>query len=547
MAEVAATPSWHRPLSGLSSALLSVWMGGPHDPWHNDVWMVGADKADGTGPIVIHGTTTYRRVDLRPVDPEGGHLWWVFGPDADSVWMVGERGRAFRYDRKSGTASRVETGTDATLYGIWGADGNELWAVGGYVFPRVGPPTLLRLGPGGGAVVAELPAGVIAQGTFFKVWGTARDDVWVVGELGMVLRYDGSVWSRVELPSTPRLVTIHGRSKDDLVVVGGVSQALILEGGAAGFVDRSPGPYAILSGVFVGPDGESWAAGMLGQVMRRSGPGAGWAAVSGVPVMKDWHAVWRDHRGDWWFVGGNLLSAARFDDGTVLRFGPPRTDGPSGPLIGLEPDPADDGPMPEAVEGAEAVEVVEVVEEWSDVVEPPEMVDTVDGLADGAEVAEDAILADLPSEVDGVVEPEPFEVGEMDPQTGEFVPFANGHELPLIHGPQGGFHVEAVFRFEYDSAADPLESEIVLAVLIDRQITARFHSLGYPVPRVGDGLYRTYTMFAMFCADPPPGDCFIPLWDSALYDGKSAVLEAVLSPPGVSWRRTLSVVLRDTQ
>ncbi len=530
--DTAATPSWSPSLRGLSGALLSIW-GTSHD----DIWLVGADKNDGTGPMVVHGTTGFARLDLRPVDPAGGHLWWVFGPDADSVWMVGEGGRAFRHDRTTGLTTKVETGTDATLYGVWGASDDELWAVGGYVFPRTGEPTLVRLTPTGGEVVADLPSEVLGNGTFFKVWGTAKDDVWVIGEMGRIVHYDGATWSRVDLGATPRLVTIHGSSADDIVIVGGASQAVILEHTAAGFTDKSPGPYALLSGVWVAPDGSAWAAGMLGQVMRRSAPGAAWEAVSGVPIMKDWHAVWRDPRGDWWFVGGNLLSAARFDEGTVIRFGPPRTDVPTGALVDIEPGRPDDGPEPVEVEPVEDVEVVEV--------ESAEVVETVE--ADVVEAPPEVIedTADIASEVTDTIEPSPLEIGSLDHSSGVLTPFVAGQDVNLVHGPQGGFHVEAVVRFPWDSDAETLEAPVEMAVWVDGAVRGRFKSIAYPIPRLSEGVYQTYTLYASFCEDPPPGDCFIPLWDSAPFDGKAATLEVSVSPPGGTLRRELIVRLRD--
>jgi hypothetical protein len=121
----------------------------------------------------------------------------------------GEKGNEHRKQHPlDPAAQQVETGTDATLYGVWGASDDELWAVGGYVFPRTGEPTLVRLTPTGGEVVANLPTEALGQGTFFKVWGTAKDDVWVIGEMGRIVHYDGATWSRVDLGATPRLVTI---------------------------------------------------------------------------------------------------------------------------------------------------------------------------------------------------------------------------------------------------------------------------------------------------------------------------------------------------
>ena len=524
--------SWHTALSGLDSALLSVWGGG-----HDDLWFVGADKRDGKGPMVIHGGPgrTFRRLDLRPFDNVGGHLWWVHG-DASAVWTVGDGGRAFRFDRVSQTWSRIETDTNATLYGVWGAPGSgELWAVGGHVLPAVGPPVVVRLTPEGGELVAELPEEVSGQWTFFKVWGTGADDVWVVGEQGRVLHYDGRGWKAVPLTSAPRLVTVHGAG-DEVVLVGGSPQAVILErAGPTGleFTDRSPSGETLLSGVYVGDDGQAMAAGMVGLVMRRKSAGATWSRMSGQTLTKDWHAVWRDGRGDWWLVGGNLLSASRFDEGAVLRFGPERQDLPTGGLIDLDPVRPDDGPESSEVEVVEEAEVEVVEEAEVEVVEQAD-VEVVEPDSDASDSSE-------------VVTPGLLELGSLAAGSGEFVPVVDGQKMPLVHGPQGGFHVEGILRFSAESTVDPLESAVELSVWVEGQIRGRFKTGRYPVPRAGDGVYQTYLVFAIFCEDPPPGDCFIPLWDSSAFDGKSALIKATVTPTGgATLEREWVVTLEDT-
>lgn len=527
--------TWHTVLSGLDSALLSAWGGG-----HDDLWFVGADKRDGKGPMVVHGMAggpgrTFRRVDLRPVDELGGHLWWVHG-DASAVWTVGDGGRAFRFDRVSQTWSRVETGTTATLYGVWGTpgDGGAVWAVGGHVLPAVGPPVVVRLTPDGGEVVADLPEEVMGQGTFFKVWGTSKDDVWVVGEQGRIVHFDGSGWKAVPLGAAPRLVTVHGAG-DELVLVGGSTQAVILERAAPAsmeFVDRSPSGETLLSGVFVGDDGQALSVGMVGLVMHREASGAVWSRMGGQTLTKDWHAVWRDGRGDWWVVGGNLLSASRFDEGAILRFGPERRDLPGGELLDLDPVRPDDGPESSEVEVVEEVDVevveggdVEVVEPDVEVVEP------------------DAEVSDSTE----VVTPGLLELGSLAPGSGEFIPIVDGQKMPLVHGPQGGFHVEGILRFAADTTIDPLESAVEMSVWVEGQIRGRFKTGRYPVPRAADGVYQTYLVFAIFCEDPPPGDCFIPLWDSSAFDGKSAMIKATVTPSGgATLEREWVVTLEDT-
>mgnify|MGYP002065501325 CR=1 FL=1 len=70
------------------------------------------------------------------------------------------------------------------------------------------------------------------EGALMSVWGTAADDVWVVGgqpDAGVVLRGSGDRFIRHELPpGTPMLDWVHGTSPDD-VWVAGLAGTLLVE------------------------------------------------------------------------------------------------------------------------------------------------------------------------------------------------------------------------------------------------------------------------------------------------------------------------------
>jgi photosystem II stability/assembly factor-like uncharacterized protein len=82
-----------------------------------------------------------------------------------------------------------------SLLGVWGpAQGQTFFAVGA-----------------AGTLVQETPAGLLAHRPaaaagvdLFGVAGTGQDDVWVVGQAGLVLHYDGQQWSDLRL-ADPRL------------------------------------------------------------------------------------------------------------------------------------------------------------------------------------------------------------------------------------------------------------------------------------------------------------------------------------------------------
>lgn len=548
--ETSAEASWSTALGGLSGALLSVWSDA------RELWAVGADT--GRGPMVVRGTTDgWEQVDVSAADPTGGHLWWVFGR-AEALWIVGERGRVLKAARGAEGAGptwrALDVGTDATLYGIWGAADDDLWAVGGYVYPRTGPPTIVHLGADGGEVVT-LPAGLPTTGTFFKVWGAARDDVWVVGEKGMALHYDGSAWKIVATDGGPRLVTIHG-SGSEVVAVGGTNQGVVLEGAALAPVEV--GTVSPLNGVFVEGGGAAWAVGMLGQVLRRTGDG--WEPIATGLAMRDWHVAWVDYRGDLWVAGGNLLT--RLDQGTLARFGPPRDDLPSGEVA-----------SPEAVESVEAVEAVEVddvieVEAIEEVAEvdggPIEVIDAEDAVdADDGADADDAVdalevadtevdtgdvavdadgdggvdgdaVGDIAEEVDAGPT-EPFEFGRIDYQTNELYPYHDGDAVDVHHGPQGGIHVEVGVRFPCEATGADVMTDFDLRVTIDGVEVARFLREVYPVPHVAADVCQSYVMPVPF--DNP---------DSSVVAGKTARLHVGVKPPGASWERKVEILLVDT-
>lgn len=313
---------WHIVHEALPEALLSVWGRGSED-----LWAVGADK--GVGPIVLHGTSAGW---TRVVTGTTGDLWWVFGPDDTQVVMVGQGGTVLRYAPDSDTLTSLDTGTDATLFGVWGTP-ERLWAVGGHLPPADGPPVLLRI-EGEDVTQVPLPPGLPDGVIFFKVWGTSPGDVWVIGEQGVQLHFDGVSWTYHPVADSPRLVTLHGDGGGLRVAVGGAGNAVLLEDLGMGWEDRTPPLSPALNGVFVGAD-RAAAVGMLGSAHLRSG--GLWTSAPSLPLFVDLHAVWLDDRADVYTVGGGLLSVTAMDRGALLRWGPPRDDVPSGAITTHHP------------------------------------------------------------------------------------------------------------------------------------------------------------------------------------------------------------------
>lgn len=301
---------WVAEQTDLDAAALSIW---GNDS--SDVWVAGAEDLDNDAdevPLLLHRDGgTWEQLDTG----EWGQAWWVVGDDDEVIWIVGSHGLIVRHDRAAGSFTRVATNTEATLFGAWVDPSGTLYAVGGVVDDPEDGPVLLLVDGDVASEVTGLPPEISTAENFFKVWGSAEDDIWVISDRGTVLHFDGSTWGRSLLPDAPRLVTIHGSAADDLVVVGGAARATMFSSDGLEWEDSSPASGSSLNGVFLRPGGAGFAAGFDNFMMERSD--GVWTTVEGsLQINSHWHGVWLDEGGAPWVVGGNIL---RLSGGIVAR------------------------------------------------------------------------------------------------------------------------------------------------------------------------------------------------------------------------------------
>lgn len=301
-------PAWQAVFEGTESALLRVWGTGP-----SDVYVVGAD-AKGSGPEVRHyDGERWRRLQA----PSPGTLWWVQGVGPDDVRMVGNDGRVFRYTPSTGTFEVRPTPTNLTLFGVWGASSTDVWYVGGD--PGLGRGVLLR---DDGTTVREVQHTSTASAAFFKVQGTSASEVWMVGQQGAALFWDGSQLQRHDTGTRLPLMGVHGTRRDRVFAVGGVADGVLLSFDGSSWRNETPTGTPQMIGVWSLEDGIAYAAGFNGRIFRRDTAGT-WAELEAmVPTFQDLHAIWLDEDAGLWAVGGRLAEDPP-TDGVLIHYGPP--------------------------------------------------------------------------------------------------------------------------------------------------------------------------------------------------------------------------------
>jgi hypothetical protein len=284
-------------LEGLTPTLLCVWGTAP-----DDVFTVGGPLGNGGATAMLHYDGSAWK-DLSPGGTET--LWWTNGTSDRDVWAVGENGRIVHWDGASFT--ELTSGTTATLYGVWAASSTDVWSVGGTPGGGASHPNDVLLHYDGTSWQPS-PLPQTLGRAFFKVWGTASDNLYVVGELGTIWHRTGTTWA-LEADSPPlatgNLTTVYGCGADEVYAVGG--QDVLAWNGAKW--QRSSVSDTLLNtvnGVSCATQGAVIVVGSAG-VKDRLVNGA-WQDDFRVEPHEDLHGAWADPSGDYWAVGGDFTS-----------------------------------------------------------------------------------------------------------------------------------------------------------------------------------------------------------------------------------------------
>jgi hypothetical protein len=261
----------------------------------DDVWAVGGDAGDGATVLHWDGAS-WTRLDTGV----SADLWWVFGFDGGPVYMGGSGGTILRY--ADGAFTPMTTPTADTVFGIWGATPDDVWAVGGAEGGASGG-FAWRLDGDAWVAADGFPAAVADSKVVWKIHGSAADDVWLVGTAGLAIRWDGEQFTEDNLGGGESLFTVHQRD-GRFVAVGGFATGLIFEHDGSGWERVSEPDAPPLAGVCALDGGGGFAVGQFGAVMERR-DGA-WQVVDGPATEETLHAVWVDPDGGAWAVGGQV-------------------------------------------------------------------------------------------------------------------------------------------------------------------------------------------------------------------------------------------------
>jgi hypothetical protein len=197
----------------------------------------------------------------------------VYGFGANDVWAVGPAGRILRYDGHGWSGERFDgDSVYAEALGIWENPprNHYLWGVWGSA-----PNDVFVAGDSGsvlhwnGSAWRKMSTGT--REGLRRVWGTSGSNVYVSGEHGTLLHYDGAAWSRVAVPTTVTLERVWGSSAGDVYVGGAEATLLHYDGTAWSRVAIPVDPTYTVFAVWGTSASNVFAAGSGGFVLRWDG------------------------------------------------------------------------------------------------------------------------------------------------------------------------------------------------------------------------------------------------------------------------------------
>ncbi|MFC1480831.1 hypothetical protein ACFL6E_01120 [Candidatus Neomarinimicrobiota bacterium] len=146
----------------------------------------------------------------------------IWGSSPDNVYITGHsssgQGELWHFDGESWRSIPFHEMEGGLIHGgigmndIWGSSADDIWAVGD-VFPG---PTGMIVHYDGEKWSTELELDQPLHG----IWGRKSNDIYAVGESGVVKHYNGSGWEHIQLPDSLSLQNVGG-DRDDVFIYGG--------------------------------------------------------------------------------------------------------------------------------------------------------------------------------------------------------------------------------------------------------------------------------------------------------------------------------------
>jgi hypothetical protein len=250
----------------------------------NDVWTVGnsvINRWDGQKWSRFPAT----------LDTLGLSLWSVWGAAPNDVWLGGDDGHLYHFTGSS--LGSLTLSEPWLVRRLWGTGPRDVWA----------PAFILSSNPGKAALLhfdgnKWNPIDPGGDSAHLAIHGTAPDDLWAVGGLGLMQHWDGNAWTSRDIATGSEIMSLWASSESDAWAVAG-GQALHWNGASWRAMAT---PAKFLDSVYGTAPDDVWAIG--DQIIHYDG--VGWSTVMALPLEAG-RGVWAHAKNDVWVSTGSVL------------------------------------------------------------------------------------------------------------------------------------------------------------------------------------------------------------------------------------------------
>jgi hypothetical protein len=235
--------------------------------------------------------------------PQGNLLGTIWVDSASDVWLPDGIGTVMRFDGASLSESTGSSGFQITS--IWGSDAKHVWGIATDANADV------KIVYSDGTAWSDVQTSTVGLSA---IWGSSVNDVWVAGNLGTVMHFNGTTWSTMPSGTQNPLLAVSGSGPNDVWFVGTLSTVLHYDGTTLAPPSSVP-PSASLNDVWSSGPNDVWAVGTantgtVDSIFHWNGTSwTGERTEQGV-------SVWGGATNDVWFVLGDGVTLLHYDGST---------------------------------------------------------------------------------------------------------------------------------------------------------------------------------------------------------------------------------------
>ncbi len=191
--------------AGGSSSLVGIW-----GSTANDVWAVGGSGLRLRWNGTAWASAGSSNATFRGITGFGASDVWAYGSSDLSKPYI-ERWTGAAWAPVSAPSASGAAGSISGVSSLWGSSPTDLYAIVG---ESAGLPRAVHFD---GATWTTIAA---VTGRLRSVWGSAANDVWIVGGAGSVFHFDGTRWSTQTSGVRYDLISVSGSSSSNVWIAG---------------------------------------------------------------------------------------------------------------------------------------------------------------------------------------------------------------------------------------------------------------------------------------------------------------------------------------